>query len=164
MTQTDPFGNEQPGAPTTASGVQFSADTLKQASLGAKLAVGGAVVAFIGYFLPWAKVSSDIGFRVTVSGSDADAILVLLGALAVGALAVVQLIKGSNKGMAIGATVAAGLALLITLLKWSDLPSGDVPGMSVSTGIGLYLCALASVVMCAGTGMELKNHLASKSA
>jgi len=160
MTQTDPFGNEQPGAPTTASGVQFSTDTLKQASLGSKLAVGGAVVAFIAYFLPWAKVTSDFGFSATASGSDADAMLVLLGAIAVGALAVVQLIKGANKGMAIGATCAAGLALLITLLKWSDLPSADVAGVSVSTGIGLYLAVLAGIAMCAGTGMELKNHLA----
>jgi hypothetical protein len=142
--------------------VQFNADTLKQASLGSKLALGGGLAAFIGYFLPWAKVSSDFGVSATLSAGDADAILVLLGALAVVALSVVQLIKGSNKGMAIGAMGAAALALLITVLKWSDLPSGDIPGVSVSTGIGLYLCILAGIVMCVGAGLELKQQLAPK--
>jgi hypothetical protein len=160
MTQTDPFGNEPQGAPT-APAVQFNADTLKQASLGTKLAIGGGAAAFIGYFLPWAKVSSNF-YSASASGGDADAFLVLLGAIAVIALGVVQLIKGANKGMAIGAASAAAIALLITLLKWSDLPSADIPGVSVSTGLGLYLCILAGIAMCAGTGMELKGHLAPK--
>ncbi len=158
MTQTDPFGHE-PAAPATATGVQFSADTLKQASLGTKISLGGAVVAFVAYFLPWAKVSG-FGVSESASASDAGASLVLIGTLAVAVLVVIQLVKGAQRAMAIGAVVGAGLVLLKTVLEWTDIKdaSGGIEGFEVSTGFGLWLALLAAIAMVAGTVLSIKEQ------
>jgi hypothetical protein len=160
MTQTDPFGQEH-AAPATASGAQFSVDTLKQASLGAKVSLGGAVVTLIAYFLPWAKVSG-FGMSESASASDAGASLVILGALVVAALVVVQLVKGAHKAMVIGGIVASIITLLKVVLEWTDIKDAagaadGIEGISVSTGFGLWLALIASAAMVAGSVLSLKE-------
>ena len=171
MTQTDPLGNEPQGA-TTAPAVQFDVDTLKQASLGVKVAIGGAAVTFIAAFMTWGKVNlpselSVFGVATSASGMDGgDGKLTVLMAIAVGALCVVQLIKGWNKGMAIGAIVCASIATLVGIMNYFDIKdiSGDMPAgfdVSVSVGIGLYLTILAGIAMVVGSVLHFKNSSAS---
>ncbi len=173
MTQTDPFGNEPgtPSSPTTATGMQFSADTLKQAGMGTKVALVGAVLTFFGAFLPWGKVSvPSLGVSQTASGTDGgDGTITILFAIAVGALCVVQLMKGYNKGMAIGAIVCASITALVGVMNYFDVKDvngefGGFDGVKVSVGLGLYLTILAAFAMVAGSVLHLKEHGSDSSA
>lgn len=176
MTQTDPFGSDGTGAPTTTSAVQFDVDTLKSAGTGAKVALGGALVTFLAAFMTWATGKVDGGdgelgelfsFKASVSGFKAgDGKLTILMALGVGTLVVLQLVKGWNKGMAIGAIACAAISALIGLSNWADIKGsvGDVPAgldISVSAGLGLYLTILAGFAMVAGTVMHLRQSKAA---
>lgn len=168
MTQTDPFGGNEPGA-KTAPALPFDIDTIKQASLGVKIALGGAAVTFLAAFMSWGKVNlpselSGFGFSTSVSGTDGgDGTLTILFSIAVATLCIIQLVKGWHKGMAIGAIACASLCALIGVMNWFDIkdaasgiPSGyDV---SVSVGLGLYLTIFASIAMVAGTVMHFKGQ------
>ncbi len=174
MTQTDPFGNEPQGAPT-APAVQFDVDTIKQASLGVKVALGGAAVTFIAAFMTWGSINlpselEGFGVATSASGMDGgDGKLTVLMAIAVGALCVVQLIKGWNKGMAIGAISCASISTLVGVMNYFDIKdvSGDMPAgfdVSVSVGFGLYLTILAGIAMIVGSVLHFKGNTTTESA
>ena len=124
------------------------------------LALGGAALAAIGSFLPWATVSG--GFvDISKNGMDGDGVITLVGALVFGGLAVWSLMGSWSKGRMIGALVVAVLVTLIAVIDIADVASrfSDIDtealGLDVSIGIGLWIVLLGGLAGVAGCTMAL---------
>ena len=124
------------------------------------LALGGAALAVIGSFLPWATVSG--GFvDISKNGMDGDGVITLVGALTFGGLAAWSLLGSWSKGRVIGALVVAVLVTLIAVIDIADVASrfSDIDtealGLDVSIGIGLWIVLLGGLVGVAGCVMAL---------
>jgi hypothetical protein len=124
------------------------------------LALGGAALAAIGSFLPWATVSG--GFvDISKNGMDGDGVITLVGALIFGGLAAWSLLGSWSKGRMIGALVVAVLVTLIAVIDIADVASrfSDIDtealGLDVSIGIGLWIVLLGGLVGVAGCVMAL---------
>jgi hypothetical protein len=124
------------------------------------LALGGAALAAIGSFLPWATVSG--GFvDISKNGMDGDGVITLVGALVFGGLAAWSLLGSWSKGRMIGALVVAVLVTLIAVIDIADVASrfSDIDtealGLDVSIGIGLWIVLLGGLAGVAGCIMAL---------
>ncbi len=113
-------------------------------SNGRKAALGGAGLAVVGVFLPWATV-----LGISVSGIDTPDGQVTLGILVVVGLVAVfgNWGRWSRLAVAIGALWCIGVALLYV----SDPALGTAFGQVVSPGIGLYVTGIGGGVVLAGT-------------
>jgi hypothetical protein len=123
------------------------------------LALGGAALAAIGSFLPWATVSGFVD--ISKNGMDGDGVITLVGALIFGGLAAWSLLGSWSKGRMIGALVVAVLVTLIAVIDIADVASrfSDIDtealGLDVSIGIGLWIVLLGGLVGVAGCVMAL---------
>ena len=149
-------------------------DKIKSAGLPTKLMLGGSVAFFIFAFFSWwtadVKVSNAlIGTRSNSSTANAfdlgQGTIAWLLMIAVGVLAVLMLLKGTNKNFVLAALICSGLAVLFTLWFWARLPSesdfgfiGGTAGVSVDVGagFGLYLSLIAAIVATAGAFMTFQ--------
>jgi hypothetical protein len=143
--------------------MKFDASRLSQLDWGI---AGGGAVAFISLFFAWFGASgSAAGFHYSGSVSGwsvgffgwAGALLVTLA----GVLLVLRRMEASLPELPIGpALLTAALAALGTifiLIKWSDLPSASVPGISYGAKYGLFIGLLAGIVATVCAVLELRQ-------
>jgi hypothetical protein len=122
------------------------------------LILGGCGLAIISVFLPWSSVSANIpkeaaalsglvaSRSASVSGINYNtgvfALIVMAGVIA----SCYVKVPGKSKLIATAALGAAGLALLLILIEFlrglTNSTGSDI--VSVSVGIGLYLCILGA--------------------
>lgn len=143
--------------------MKFDASRLSQLDWGI---AGGGAVAFISLFFAWFGASGGAaGFHYSGSVSGwsvgffgwAGALLVTLA----GVLLVLRRMETSLPELPIGpALLTAALAALGTvfiLIKWSDLPSASVPGISYGAKYGLFIGLLAGIVATVCAVLELRE-------
>lgn len=118
------------------------------------LALGGAALAAIGSFLPWATISGFV--ELSKNGTDGDGVISLAGALILGGLAAWSLLGSWSTGRMVGALVVAVLVTLVAIIDIVDIASrfSDVDtealGVDVSIGIGLWIVLLGGLAAVAG--------------
>ena len=116
----------------------------------------GALLIFIGAFLPWATVDTALG-SLSVSGTDSDGIITLVIALAVGgALAGASL--ADNRALLYGGACLGALAVVIVgivnMVDVADIIELNRPGLfEASIGSGLWLTVLGGLVSVGAAGM-----------
>lgn len=106
-----------------------------------------AAASILGAFLPWASVSFG-GISSSASGFDGgDGKIIVLLAAAAGVIAFMWMQgKLAKSGLLLGAMIAMAICALISVKDFFDI--GDAPGagaVSVSRGIGIYLCLLGTL-------------------
>ena len=117
-----------------------------------------ALLIFIGAFLPWATVDTALG-SLSVSGTDADGIITLVIALAVGgALAGASL--ADNRALLYGGACLGALAAvivgIINMVDVADIIELNRPGLfEASIGSGLWLTVLGWLVSVGAAGVAL---------
>lgn len=118
------------------------------------LVVGGAAGAFIGAFLPWAKVGA-----LSVAGTDGDGVLTLILGIAAGALGVGGIRKG-GKGLLIGSLVCAALVAVIAVIDIADINSvADGPfGLTAEPGGGIILTLAAGIAGVVGSILAIRGR------
>lgn len=141
---------------------------LKNATLPAKLVLGGAALLLIGSFLPWAKVSValfDATVSQTIGGMDDDGPITLVAAVALGVLGWFLLTKGWHKGRLIGSVCVAALVTLVAVIDLVDVNrvAGSEAGLGidVSIGIGLWVVTVAAIAALAGSILALRDKPAA---
>jgi hypothetical protein len=107
--------------------------------------IGGAVVAVVGLFLPWAEI---LGLSFNLWGSGAGKAVLVLALL--GIFLAVQGEQKKAKGMKVGALV---MALLILGLTGANAPSND--GFENMNGV--YVSVVGAITMLVGTIMLMKQ-------
>ncbi len=143
--------------------MKFDASKLSRLDWGI---AGGAAVAFVSLFLSWYGASGSAGgfhYSGSVSGWSvgflgwAGALLITLA----GVLLVLRRMETSMPELPIGpALLTAGLAVLgvvFILIKWSDLPSASVPGVSYGAKYGLFVGLIAGIVAAGCAIVELRE-------
>lgn len=143
--------------------MKFDASRLSRLDWGI---AGGAAVAFVSLFLPWYGASGGAaGFHLSASVSGwSVGFLGWFGALLItlaGVLLVLRRMEAELPELPVGAALlTAGLAILGTvfiLIKWADLPSASVPGISYGAKYGLFIGLLAGIVAAGCAIVELRE-------
>jgi len=115
-----------------------------------QIAAGGVVLLIIGAFGPWAKVG---GFSVNgLDGGKDGTFTLILALVAGGLLAYTHLKQVSARGFIIGAAVAAGLTLLISVIDFLDIMGTEF----VSVGWGMWMTLIGSIALTAAVAMKLR--------
>lgn len=142
------YGPPQPagyGPPQQQFAGYGAAPTTRPLSNAAKIigwvAVGLAVVGFIGSMMPWATGPFGVSINGTQDGSDGVITLILF--LAAGALGVVRGLGRWSLGAAIVALVAGLLCTLIAIADMADVADTEY----ASVGSGLVLVLLMGLLM-----------------
>jgi hypothetical protein len=121
----------------------------------ALVTVGAAAIVLVGSLLPWATARTVLG-DVSINGTEGDGVLTLILALVAGAITV-AVIVGKRPGMwaYVVLLIAAVLTAFIGVYDLVDVSRtvGD-DYAHISTGAGLWLVALASLVLLGG-GVQL---------
>ncbi|WP_164699871.1 hypothetical protein [Modestobacter sp. KNN46-3] len=121
------------------------------------LVAGGALLYLLVGLLPWASVTFDFAGRITASGYEFSALVVLsaLLLLGAGAWAVLPAVRPARAGFlrAAPAVVLAALALLCTLIAW--LRSLDY-GFQFPALLGVLVAAAVTVLAAASLLPELR--------
>jgi hypothetical protein len=122
--------------------------------------LGGAIVLFLGSFLPWASV--DLGFgSVSKNGTSGDGVFTLIGAVVIALLVFPAVKQPVARGRAVAACVVAALALLVCIVDIVDVNRiADEVGAEIDVGFGLWLCAIGAAA--AGVGSLLLTVNAKK--
>lgn len=119
----------------------------------------GSVGLVIGALLPWATITAAFVGTINKAGTDGDGVITLLFGLAIAGLGWPLLTRGSLRlWAAITMLVLASLATLICLYDIVDVSSkaDDLGSIATaSVGIGLWLSAIASVLVVGGGVLEL---------
>lgn len=108
---------------------------------GEKIGLVGALMVFIGAFLPWASWG---GF--SASGTEGDGIITLVFGIIVGALIYFRSWDSKNKAIS---SVIGLLVLAIGVYDASNIASvADAPfGIGVEVGTGLYITVLGGLIV-----------------
>jgi cellobiose-specific phosphotransferase system component IIC len=132
-------------------------NTIKNAGLPTKLMLGGSVAFFIFAFFDWWSVSSG---PYSVSGNAFDnfrGTFAWIMMIAVGVLAVLLLLKGSNRNLVIAALACSGLSALFTLWFWAAIPDSGIAEIETSASFGLFLALIAAIVSTVGAFMTFQS-------
>lgn len=172
----------QPAPPPAKKGLPPFLANLSDATL-QWVTFGAAVVAIISLFLPWRTLSVDFGGFGLVPGAEvsdsvngfggghtwAGVLLLLLG-LAIAALAFIKARRITiekapwlNQLPWFTEAALAGAFFLIAFIAWIDAlgETGSGFGAKVSTGIGIWLVLLSSLVIAAAAALPIvKRRLA----
>lgn len=121
---------------------------------------GGALLAFVGSFLPWATLSF-LGLRVNVAGTRGDGKLTLILGLAIG-VGFILLFRNSSRAGPIVACISAVLALIVSgydllnitsrVAKFNRQTSGMV---TAHAGYGLFVVVIGAAVSLAASVVGL---------
>jgi hypothetical protein len=138
-----------PPGPPASMGTQ----QVRPISRGAQVMVGSSALVVLGSLLPWATATEPFG-SISKDGTSGDGVLTLLLAAAA-ILAALYCIRGQGDRtkFAVLGTVLLVLSAAICIYDMSTLPIPATHLVVVSVGIGLWLCAIGSVV---GVGAGLK--------
>lgn len=156
---SDSESTPPPPPPSTPMNNPFEGldvNKIKNAGLPTKLMLGGSVAFFIFAFLDWWSVSSG---PYSVSGNAFDnfrGTFAWIMMIAVGVLAVLLLVKGSNKNFVTAALACAGLSALFTLWFWAAIPDSGISQVDTSASFGLFLSLIAAIVATAGAFMTFQ--------
>ncbi|WP_249522422.1 hypothetical protein [Modestobacter marinus] len=146
-----------PPAGVRAAGPRYDRSRLTTADL---LVAGGALLYLLVGLLPWASVTFDFVGRITASGYEFSALVVLGALLLLGAAAwaVLPALRATPDGFLRAApTVAlAAVALLCTLIAW--LRSLDY-GFSVPALLGVLVAAAVTVLAASSLLPELRERV-----
>lgn len=124
--------NGDGGATTEVTKEAAQDDTLIfDASMERKIAWGGAAVAAVGSFLPWASA-----FGISVSGIEGDGVITLILALG---LAAAIFLADWGKRVAIGTVIVGVLIVLVPLVSLSGV-----------SAFGVYVTMIGGVVIIVG--------------
>jgi len=119
------------------------------------VALGAAGVVVVGSLMPWATAKTVFG-DISINGTDGDGVLTLILALVVGAIAVALLVgKRPRLWAYVVLLIAALLTAFIAVYDLVDISRAVGNEYAhVSTGAGVWLVAIASLVLVAG-GVQL---------
>jgi Protein of unknown function (DUF2510) len=125
---------------------------------------GGAAGVVLGSLLPWAKVTAPFIGTVTVSGTDGDGVLTLLGAVVAAGLAVLGFGARRSRGALIGTLVVGLLVAAVAVIdmvdvsdRIADAEGGDLP-VQASIGIGLWVTLLGALAVVGGCVLALSSR------
>lgn len=115
-------------------------------SHGARVMIGAAAVVALGSLLPWATATEPFG-TISKDGTSGDGVLTLILSLAA-LLCGVSCFRGQpdRRKVAITGTVLLVLSAAVSIYDMSTLPIPSTHLVVVNVGIGLWLCAIGSVV------------------
>lgn len=155
-------------APATPTTITVSSSSLKAPAAGGAV-IGGAALIMLGSLLPWGVVRG--GFiQQSMSGTDGDGILTLIGGGFLLIAGIGLLIKGNrfSRFMAVLISVVIGVIAFIDMQNINNADErraaidralgggGSSDFIVTSVGIGLYLILIGVVVAFIGTSLNLK--------
>jgi hypothetical protein len=115
-------------------------------SVAARVMIGASALVALGSLLPWATATEPFG-SISKAGTSGDGVLTLIFAAAA-ILCGLSCLRGQpdRRKAAVVGTVLLGLSAAISVYDMSTLPIPSSHLVVVSVGIGLWLCAIGSIV------------------
>jgi hypothetical protein len=115
-------------------------------SSGTRVMIGASALVALGSLLPWATATEPFG-TISKAGTSGDGVLTLI--LAAGAIVCgINCYRGQpdRRKVAVAATILLVISAAISLYDMSTLPISSSHLVVVSIGIGLWFCAIGSIV------------------